>query len=45
VDLCLAIDIGGTKLAAGLVTDSGRAPSGRTAPTPRTGDADTLFAR
>jgi glucokinase len=44
VELCLAIDIGGTKLAAGLVTEAGALLEARRAPTPPTGDADELFA-
>jgi glucokinase len=45
VELCLAIDIGGTKLAAGFVTGAGELLEARTAPTPRTGDPDELFAQ
>ncbi len=44
MDLCLAIDIGGTKLAAGLVTVDGDLLGARRAPTPRTDDGDELFA-
>jgi glucokinase len=44
VDLCLAVDIGGTKLAAGLVSNSGELLGAHHVPTPRTGDADELFA-
>ena len=44
VDLCLAIDIGGTKLAAGLVSAAGDLLGAKRAPTPRTDDADELFA-
>ena len=44
MDLCLAIDIGGTKLAAGLVTRTGDLLGARRVPTPRTDDADELFA-
>jgi glucokinase len=44
VELCLAIDIGGTKLAAGLVTEAGALLEARRAPTPHTGDAEELFA-
>ncbi|HVA03263.1 MAG TPA: ROK family protein [Acidimicrobiales bacterium] len=44
VDLCLAIDIGGTKLAAGLVTSSGELLAAHRVPTPRTDDAEVLFA-
>jgi glucokinase len=44
VDLCLAIDIGGTKLAAGLVTSSGELLVAHRVPTPQTEDAEVLFA-
>ena len=44
MELCLAIDIGGTKLAAGLVTDAGVLLESRRAPTPQTDDGDELFA-
>ncbi len=44
MDLCLAIDIGGTKLAAGLVTSTGELLDARRALTPRTGDAEELFS-
>ncbi len=44
MDLCLAIDIGGTKLAAGLVTTAGDLLEARRVPTPHTDDADELFA-
>ncbi len=44
MDLCLAIDIGGTKLAAGLVSGAGDLLGAKRAPTPRGGDADALFA-
>jgi len=44
VDLCLAVDIGGTKLAAGLVSVTGELLAARRAPTPRGDDADELFA-
>jgi glucokinase len=44
VELCLAIDIGGTKLAAGLVTGSGELLEARKVPTPHTHDAESLFA-
>ncbi len=43
MDLCLAIDIGGTKLAAGLVSRSGDVFGARRAPTPHGDDADALF--
>lgn len=39
----LAVDIGGTKLAAGLVSDTGELLVVRAAPTPQTGDAEVLF--
>ena len=39
----LAVDIGGTKLAAGLVSDTGEVLVARVAPTPQTGDAEMLF--
>jgi glucokinase len=42
-DLALAIDIGGTKLAAGLVTSGGEIVAQATAPTPRGDDGDALF--
>lgn len=41
--MILAIDIGGTKLAAGLVSDSGAVQAARRAATPQTGDAETLW--
>jgi glucokinase len=40
----LAVDIGGTKLAAGIVADDGTLRDRREVPTPRTHDADVLFA-
>jgi len=43
-ELCLAIDVGGTKLAAGLVTDGGAVVGARRVPTPPTDDAEELFA-
>jgi glucokinase len=39
----LAVDIGGTKLAAGLVDGDGRVEARAQIPTPRTTDAETLF--
>jgi glucokinase len=39
----LAVDIGGTKLAAGVVDDDGRVLSRREVPTPSEGDGDSLF--
>jgi glucokinase len=41
--LCLAIDIGGTKLAAGLVGSGGELTGARQVPTPHTHDAEELF--
>ncbi|GAA1313505.1 ROK family protein [Saccharothrix xinjiangensis] len=41
--LALALDIGGTKLAAALVESDGAVPARRTAPTPA-GDAETVWA-
>jgi len=43
VELCLAVDIGGTKLAAGLVTREGRVVVARRVPTPATVDPEELF--
>lgn len=43
-DRVLAVDIGGTKLAAGVVTDAGVLLERRVAPTARDGDAEALFA-
>ena len=44
MDHCLAIDIGGTKLAAGLVTSGGELVGARQVPTPNTDDGEELFA-
>jgi len=44
VEVCLAIDIGGTKMAAGLVTREGRLLEHRQVPTPATADPEDLFA-
>ena len=44
MDLCLAIDIGGTKLAAGLVSGAGDLYGPKKVETPRDDDPDTLFA-
>ena len=44
MELCLAIDIGGTKLAAGLITAEGDVLESSRVPTPRTGDSEELFA-
>jgi glucokinase len=43
VDVALAVDIGGTKLAAGLVTESGEVLVRRAVPTPRAGGAEELW--
>ena len=43
MDLALAIDIGGTKLAAGLVTEEGEVVRSATAPTPTASDAEAVF--
>jgi len=44
VSAVVAIDIGGTKLAAGLVAADGTLTARCTTPTPRTDDAEELFA-
>jgi glucokinase len=44
VDLCLAVDIGGTKMAAGLVTGQGVLVDHRHAATPPSGQAEEIFA-
>ncbi|MHB8682388.1 MAG: ROK family protein [Acidimicrobiales bacterium] len=44
MELCLAVDIGGTKLAAGLVDEQGTVTAARRVPTPPTDDAEELFA-
>jgi glucokinase len=44
VDVCLAVDVGGTKMAAGLVTGDGELLTHDRAPTPHPADADELFA-
>jgi glucokinase len=43
VRTCLAVDIGGTKLAAGVVGEDGSLLSHSSVPTPRGTDADALF--
>jgi glucokinase len=43
VELCLAVDIGGTKLATALVSAEGEVVAQQRAPTPRTDDRDVLF--
>ncbi|HLH27990.1 MAG TPA: ROK family protein, partial [Acidimicrobiales bacterium] len=40
----LAVDIGGTKLAAAVAGPDGRLSAASTCPTPATGDAEELFA-
>jgi glucokinase len=45
IDVALAIDVGGTKLAAGLVTDDGEVAARSSAPTPDTDDAEAVFDR
>lgn len=42
--LCLAVDVGGTKLAAGLVDDRGRLVAEEQASTPNDGDAEAVFS-
>jgi glucokinase len=44
VDVCLAVDIGGSKMAAGLVTGDGDLLDHHRVATPRTGDAHELSA-
>ena len=44
MDLCLAIDIGGTKMAVGLVARDGTLFGARQAPTPDSADGEDLFA-
>ncbi|HZU74621.1 MAG TPA: ROK family protein [Acidimicrobiales bacterium] len=44
MELCLAVDIGGTKLAAGAVDRAGRLVTGRRRPTPTTDDGEEIFA-
>ncbi|HWC10028.1 MAG TPA: ROK family protein [Acidimicrobiales bacterium] len=45
IEVALAIDVGGTKLAAGLVSDDGEVVARSSAPTPDTDDADAVFDR
>jgi glucokinase len=45
VEVALAIDIGGTKLAAGLVTDGGEVVVRQAVPTPAGDDAEVLWGR
>jgi len=42
--LCLAVDVGGTKLAAGIVDSCGRLLDRAMVPTPRTGDSRVLYS-
>jgi glucokinase len=44
MQVSLAVDVGGTKMAAGLVDADGDLVASATAPTPATDDADALFA-
>jgi glucokinase len=44
IDVALALDIGGTKLAAGLVTADGDLVARADVPTPDTDDADKVFS-
>lgn len=43
MELCLAVDVGGTKLAAGLVSSAGELVHADRVQTPRTTDAEELF--
>jgi glucokinase len=43
-ELCLAVDVGGTKMAAALVDRHGALHARVSAPTPTAGDAETLFS-
>jgi glucokinase len=44
VDVCLAVDVGGSKIAAGIVTRDGELRQHDRVATPRTADAEELFA-
>ncbi|MBV8386430.1 MAG: ROK family protein [Acidimicrobiia bacterium] len=44
MDLALAVDVGGTKMAAGLVSAEGELVASAVSPTPRDADAETLFS-
>jgi glucokinase len=44
VDLALAVDVGGTKMAAGLVTAEGELVASAASPTPRDADGERLFS-
>ncbi|HUI04584.1 MAG TPA: ROK family protein, partial [Acidimicrobiales bacterium] len=43
MDACLAVDVGGTKLAAGLVTEAGELHRAKRVATPVTDDPEALF--
>ena len=43
MDVCLAVDVGATKLAVGIVTDQGDLVSSRHVPTAQTDSPETLF--
>ncbi|HXX91947.1 MAG TPA: ROK family protein [Acidimicrobiales bacterium] len=43
MEWCLAVDVGGTKLAAGLVAETGALAAARSVPTPDTADPEVLF--
>ena len=43
MDVCLAVDVGGSKIAAGIVTREGELLDHDRVPTPRSHDADDLF--
>jgi glucokinase len=43
VPVVLALDVGGTKLAAGVIDDAGRVRGRGRVPTPTTGDAEVLY--
>ncbi len=45
MDIALAVDIGGTKLAAGLVTEGGEVVARGSVPTPRDAGAEALWDR
>jgi glucokinase len=44
MELALAVDVGGTKLAAGLVSEDGDLVTSATSPTPKGTDGEALFA-
>lgn len=43
MEVALAVDVGGTKLAVGVVTQEGRLAGSRTVPTPRGSDAERVW--